>query len=382
MENNLAENIRSCRKRLGLTQEQLAERLGITLGTVSKWERGNSEPELSYIMDLAELFHESVDALIGFTMRGTDADEEADRIEAMCERLTAAESAERLPIDAIAEEYESALKKFPNHFRIVYGAAQAYQQSGIVYRRERELKKALELFRHAVDLLPGNRDDEVSETLLRNEIAVCYSALKDYKRAIEEYKKNNPTGRNDARIGLLYSQYEKKPEEGIVFTNRAFVGHIGDMVTTMAGYMSYYISTARYDRGIHAAGWTIRFLESLKPDPDRHAFTDKVVTLFYLDLAILQYIRGLPDASEESLRTAVRIARAFDSDPVYTLDNLMLSDSAEKTGIWVYDDTGPTAIEGLKSTIEELGSCVPEAFRKKFEREIEAAEQHGSEPRI
>ena len=81
MEHILAENIRSYRKGLGLTQEQLAERLGITLGTVSKWERGSSEPDLSYIMELAELFHVSVDALIGFTMRGADADEEAARIE-------------------------------------------------------------------------------------------------------------------------------------------------------------------------------------------------------------------------------------------------------------------------------------------------------------
>ena len=83
MENNLAENIRTYRRSLGLTQEQLAERLGITLGTVSKWERGSSEPDLSYVMDLAELFHVSVDALIGFSMRGTDADTEADRLEAL-----------------------------------------------------------------------------------------------------------------------------------------------------------------------------------------------------------------------------------------------------------------------------------------------------------
>jgi len=76
----LAENIRSCRKDLGLTQEQLAERLGITLGTISKWERGNSEPDLGYLMELAGVFHRSVDALIGFSMQGTDADAEADRL--------------------------------------------------------------------------------------------------------------------------------------------------------------------------------------------------------------------------------------------------------------------------------------------------------------
>ena len=48
MENKLAENIRNYRKDLGFTQEQLAERLGVTLGAVSKWERGSSEPDLSY----------------------------------------------------------------------------------------------------------------------------------------------------------------------------------------------------------------------------------------------------------------------------------------------------------------------------------------------
>ena len=73
MENKLAENIRAYRKSLGFTQDQLAERLGVTLGAVSKWERGSSEPDLAYIMDLAELFHVSVDALIGFSMHGCDA---------------------------------------------------------------------------------------------------------------------------------------------------------------------------------------------------------------------------------------------------------------------------------------------------------------------
>ena len=38
----LAENIRMMRKERGLTQEQLAEAMGITVGTVSKWETGGS----------------------------------------------------------------------------------------------------------------------------------------------------------------------------------------------------------------------------------------------------------------------------------------------------------------------------------------------------
>ena len=182
------------------------------------------------------------------------------------------------------------------------------------------------------------------------------------------------TGSNDARIGCLYTLFEKKPEEGIVFTEKAFISHISDMITTMTGFISYYISTARYDEGIRAAGWMIRFLESLKKDPGRHAYTDKIAGLVYLDLAIAQDRKGLPEASEESLRTAVRIAAAFDSDPVCTLENMMLLNSAEE--ISVYDDSGPTAAEGLENVLEDFSSFVSNAFRKKFDLETETAKQH------
>ena len=319
-------------------------------------------------MDLAELFHVSVDALIGFTMRGNDADAEADRIEALSGAASAGETKEMPSILEIAGEYENALRKFPNHFRIVYGAALTFQQIGTLYRKDAELRRALELFRHAIDLLSQNRDPEINEVRLRNEIAACYSSLKEYGKAIEEFKKNNITGSNDARIGLMYTQFVKKPEEGIVFTEKAFISHLGDMITTMAGYLSYDISTARYDQGIRAAEWTIRFLESLKDNPDRPAFADKIVSLFYLDLAILQDCKGLTEASEKSLRTAVRMAAAFDREPVFTLANMNFLSNADQTG--VYDDTGPTALDGLKSSMKELCPCISDAFRQKFDREI------------
>ena len=376
MENNLAENIRSYRRSLGFTQEQLAERLGITLGAVSKWERGSSEPDLSYIMDLAELFHVSVDALIGFSMHGTDAEAEADRIEALSNRVSAGDPDERVPIEAVAGEYERALKKFPNHFRIVYGAALLYEQIGVVYKRDAELKKALELLRHSIDLLSQNRDHpEINEAVIRNNIAVCYTELKDYGKAIEEYKRNNFTGNNDARIGCLYTQFEKKPEEGIVYTERAFFSHIGEMITTMGGYMSYYISTARYDRGIRAAEWTIRLMESLRDDPGRRFYLDKIVSQVYLELAILQDGKGLAEAAEENLRTAVRTAAAFDADPVSTLENMIILNRADKTS--VYDDSGPTALDGLERMAEDFSSFASDAFRQKLKREIEKTKKPG-----
>lgn len=52
------------RKKLGLSQEQLADRLNVTRQSVSKWESGASIPELSKIVQLAEMFGVSVDYLV------------------------------------------------------------------------------------------------------------------------------------------------------------------------------------------------------------------------------------------------------------------------------------------------------------------------------
>ena len=56
MEMKLGGNIRAHRKARGLTQEQLAEVLGVTVGAVYKWEAQLSVPELSLIVELADFF--------------------------------------------------------------------------------------------------------------------------------------------------------------------------------------------------------------------------------------------------------------------------------------------------------------------------------------
>lgn len=361
MGNNLAENIRSYRKGMDLTQEQLAERLGLTLGTVSKWERGTSEPALPYLMGLAELFRVSVDSLIGFSMGGGDAETEADRIEAMDMETAAGE---------VAKEYDKALMKFPNHFRIVYGAAQCYMRIGVVYRKDAELKRAVDLFRHAIGLISQNRDPKINEVMLRNDIAQCYSTLKAYKKAIEEYKKNNLCGINDAEIGLILTEYEKKPEEGVCYTEQAFITQISDMVTAMSGFLSYYKRTGNAGMAIRTAEWTLDWLKSLKVDPKAKSYLDKMICLHYLALAIGQDRAGREKESEENLREAVRIAKAFDADPVYSLENILFTEHVKTAS--VYDNAGATALEGLASTVRELDGPLSEQFRKNFEKEMNA----------
>ena len=366
MENKLAENIRAYRKSLGFTQDQLAERLGVTLGAVSKWERGSSEPVLAYIMDLAELFHVSVDALIGFSMHGCDADAEAARIEELGDRLDAPDPGKRVTVFDLAAEYDTALVKFPNHFRIVLGAGLIHSRIGVVYKRDAELYRALDLLRHALELFSQNKDPDVTEVMIHSEIGGCFCALKDYKKAIEEYKKNNVAGNNNANIGILLTLYEKNPEEGVRYTEKAFISTLGGMVTSVSGYLDYYMSVSEPDRGIRMADWAVQCLDALKEDPSAQAYMDKIKSIFLMAKAVLLEIKGLPEAAEETLRSAVRSAVRFDADPVCTLRNMILS--GKNDNVSLYDDAGPTAVEGLKSSLEEIACWLPDGFAARFER--------------
>lgn len=65
MEQTLGKRISANRKRLGLTQDQLAEKLGVTAQAVSKWENDQSCPDISTLPLLADIFGISVDDLLG-----------------------------------------------------------------------------------------------------------------------------------------------------------------------------------------------------------------------------------------------------------------------------------------------------------------------------
>lgn len=61
----LASNIKKYRKIFGLTQEELAQKLGVTFQAVSKWETAKTDPDISFLPKMADLFHCHIDELFG-----------------------------------------------------------------------------------------------------------------------------------------------------------------------------------------------------------------------------------------------------------------------------------------------------------------------------
>lgn len=62
----LSENIKNLRKRAVMTQEQLADKLGVTRQTVSKWKNNMSVPDADILSEMADVFDVSVSELLGY----------------------------------------------------------------------------------------------------------------------------------------------------------------------------------------------------------------------------------------------------------------------------------------------------------------------------
>ena len=58
-------NIKQLREQRGMTQEELANRLGVKYPAVSKWERGMAYPSMNTVIKMAELFKVSLDVVLG-----------------------------------------------------------------------------------------------------------------------------------------------------------------------------------------------------------------------------------------------------------------------------------------------------------------------------
>ena len=61
MKNMIDANIKFLRKRAGLSQEELAEKIDVSRQSVAKWENGESLPDIVKCRDLAMLFGTTID---------------------------------------------------------------------------------------------------------------------------------------------------------------------------------------------------------------------------------------------------------------------------------------------------------------------------------
>ena len=76
---NLADNLKKIRKDNNLTQEQLAEKLGVSRQAVSKWESGISYPEMDKTIQICQMFNLNINDFINEDIKEVNEVKEAER---------------------------------------------------------------------------------------------------------------------------------------------------------------------------------------------------------------------------------------------------------------------------------------------------------------
>ena len=80
MNNMISKNLKYLRDKNALTQEQFAEKLGVSRQTIAKWENGESLPDIEKCLEIALLFDVSLDVFATCALDEND-DQETSSVE-------------------------------------------------------------------------------------------------------------------------------------------------------------------------------------------------------------------------------------------------------------------------------------------------------------
>ena len=335
---SLSENIRSLRKQRKMTQEKLAEALGVTVGAVYKWESGQSQPELNLLVEMADFFDISVDALLGYRIRDNRMESARERINAYCQKLD----------PTAISEAEKVLGKYPHSFCVVYECAAVFLVYGAANHDPQQLKRALELFEQSRMLLPQNDDPRISDvTICRNQ-SVVWFLLGKQKKSIELLKKNNAGGIFSSDIGAILSIYGDTPEEAGPFLSEALLSGVSNLLTAIIGYVFLFRARNDWASAMDILSWGIGLLTGLKAE-NKLGFLEKTLAEMLVLLAYVQVKNGMQEESSDSMKKALTMALRFDAMPDYSLKAMRFAEHMDQST--VFDILGATASESISNLI-------------------------------
>lgn len=189
---NLGENIVRLRKERGLTQEQLAKLLNVTVGAVSKWENDNNRPDIELLPILADVFQVSIDTLLCYEKAYKDLEVNLNKMK----RLLLLEK-----YDEVIEIGLRCLRRYPNDFQLNKLIADSYYS--LFFSMKMELgedkkESAIYFYERCIELIDLKKEPEITEEFLYIQIAtLCMWDEKGLERANKIIDKYNDAGKYD-----------------------------------------------------------------------------------------------------------------------------------------------------------------------------------------
>ena len=345
MQLKVSENIKRYRKSMNMTQEQLAESLGVTIGAVSKWENGGNVPDISTLMELANLYNISMDELLGYDK----STKNVDALAKLIEDLTHEHKFDEAVIQA-----KNALARYPHTFKILMVCATMYTFKYVESQDMADCDEAIELSNRALTYISQNTDPEINDFTVKLQIAHLYRE-KDPERAIEELKKINYNGVNNAALSNIYMNLGKS-KEALDYGTKSLIRCFAEQYSTVT-YMALASALPgkknSYEKALELTDYELNVMDlSRRDDSIGYIGKLKAITLVLKGwwLSGLERYDEMKAALDESYKLAVSYDKTggrsdFSADFRFYLT---------KEKAYYYDSAGPDAVDGMKKLFEQL----------------------------
>jgi len=203
---NIARTIINKRKEKGITQEELANHIGVSSASVSKWETAQSYPDIVLLPQLASYFNISIDELMNYEPQMAKRD-----IAKLYSKLY--EDLSNKPFDDVIEQCREAIKKYFSCFPLLLQMGGFLLSAGATIGDSEKtyalIAEAKELF---VRVKKESDDAELIRTALYME-ACCAVALTLPDEAIELLEKAVvPALPNEVLLASAYRMTERNAE--------------------------------------------------------------------------------------------------------------------------------------------------------------------------
>lgn len=196
MKLNIGENIRSCRRKMNLTQEQLAEKLGVSFQSVSRWENDLTYPDMELLPALMGIFGITADELLGIS----EAKKEQEA-EAIMGELVELSKQKDAPAEKINELIRAIRRDYLNGFTICH---LRFSVNIDVYRRPEILPEIRLTMEQALE----SRDFDMVD---RNSMIRLMTLIEDDEH-IEKFLDRYASEDDISKITLLNERYRRRGE--------------------------------------------------------------------------------------------------------------------------------------------------------------------------
>lgn len=341
MKHNLSKNIKKYRKLKSLTQEQLAEAVGVTVGTVSKWENGNCLPDISMITELADFYEISIDVLVGYSTPQKSVSISLQRID---------EYYKQHQLEDALMECNKALVKYPNNFDLLEKAARTHYIFGLEKKDKNAFSRAKDLYEHALLNQPENLKT-TKLIAIRHGLAMLEP---DEENKIALLRDININAIYDAEIGEVYrdrGDYEKAYD---YFSEGLYMG-----IIESTNSIGHWFDALIKNNQIHTCLSLVEFCIDLM----RKAYSNGECGIGAKFLSQLEVIHSVllhhekdDNNAAASIDLAYKYALNFDKNPAYDLKTgatFWLGNSDEDLPI-AFDEQGGGAVEGISGLLNDM----------------------------